>query len=113
MQKRLFHLYGGSILDKYTVKLMLRAYQDLDEIYLYIAETFMARATANEMIDSLEKAILGLDIMPCRGAERKIGAYANKGYRQLIIKNFTIIYRIVQESKEVIIVTVRYTPSEF
>jgi len=50
-------------LDKYTVKLMPR-----------------------NLIDELEKAILTLDFMPYRGAERKVGAYANKGYRQVFVK---------------------------
>jgi hypothetical protein len=39
--------------------------------------------TAAELIDSLEKAIFSLENMPQRGALRKTGAYANRGYRQL------------------------------
>ena len=100
-------------MDKYTVKLMPRAYRDLDEIYVYIAAHIGVKETAVNLIDELEKAILTLDLMPYRGAERKIGAYANKGYRQVFVKNFVIVYRIVEKIKEVLIVTVRYTPSDF
>ena len=49
--------------------------------------------------------------MPYRGATRKIGRYANAGYRQLFVENYTIVYRIDEDKKLVIIVTVRYTPS--
>lgn len=40
-------------------------------------------------------------------------AYSNKGYRQLFVKNFTIVYRIDEEKKQVIIVTVRYSKCQF
>lgn len=83
MQKKFFHVYGGNILDKYTVKLYARAYQDLEEIYSYFPE---------------------------RGAIRRVGAYSNKDYRQLFLKNYTIVYRIVKPKKEVHVITIRYTP---
>ncbi len=51
--------------------------------------------------------------MPSRGSKRKIGIFANKGYRQIFVKNFIIIYRVDDESKEVVIVTVKYSKSGF
>lgn len=51
--------------------------------------------------------------MPRRCPERKTGAYAGKGYRQLLIKNYTAIYRIDEEHRTVVVVTVRYSPSQF
>ncbi len=33
------------------------------------------------MADLLESHILGLNVMPYRGAVRKTGAFANRGYR--------------------------------
>lgn len=100
-------------MDKYKVKLLARANRDLDEIYDYIVEEFKEIETAERLADSLEAAILSLDEMPYRGAVRRVGAYANKGYRQLFVKNFTILYRINEKMKTVIVVTVRYTPSNF
>jgi plasmid stabilization system protein ParE len=100
-------------LDKYDVKLYARAYRDLDDIYTYIAETLLAPRTALNMVDELEKAIFSLEQLPERGAIRHVGAYANGDYRQLFVKNYCIIYRVLKEKKEVHIVTVRYTPSKF
>ena len=51
--------------------------------------------------------------MPYRGSIRRTGAFANRGYRQVFVKNFTIVYRIDEAKKMVVIVTVRYTPSSF
>ena len=98
---------------KYSVKLMQRASSDLDDIYNHIADDFKEIGTAEKMADALEDAILSLDEMPYRGSIRKTGAFANRGYRQLFVKNFTIVYRIDEVRKMVMIVTVRYTPSSF
>jgi len=98
---------------KYAVKLLLHAYRDLDGIYAYIAETLLEPGAAQKLMDALEEAIFGLEELPQRGALRKNGAYAGKGYRQLFIKNFTVIYRVDETQKQVVIVTVRYSKSQF
>lgn len=100
-------------MNKYTVKLYTRAYQDLDNIYTYIAEELSEPFTALNMVDELEKAIISLENFPERGAKRRVGAYANGEYYQLFVKNYVIIYRVLKEKKEVHIVTVRYIPSNF
>ncbi len=98
---------------KYNVKVTPRALRDLDGIYSYIAKEILEPETASNMIGLLEEAILSLEELPYRGAERKIGAYANKGYRQLFVKNYTIVYAISESKRQVIIYTVKYTPSKF
>jgi addiction module RelE/StbE family toxin len=113
MQEKPFSLYGGGTLDKYDVKLYARAYRDLDDIYTYIAENLLEPDTAMNLVDELEKAIFSLEQLPERGTIRRVGAYANGDYRQLFVKNYCIIYRVLKEKNEVHIVTVRYTPSNF
>ena len=100
-------------MDKYAVKIYAGAYRDLDNIYTYIAEKLSEPATALRLIDELETAIFSLEQLPERGAVRRVGAYANSGYRQLFVKRFVIIYRVLKPQKEVHIVTVRYAPSLF
>lgn len=92
---------------------MQRASGDLDDIYNHIADDFKEIGVAEKMADILEDAILSREEMPYRGSVRRTGAFANRGYRQLFAKNFTIVYRIDEAGKMVIIVTVRYTPSCF
>lgn len=98
---------------KYTIKLLRRASADIDDIYNYIADDFKEIGTAEKMANALEDAILSWDEMPYRGSVRKTGAFAHRGYRQLFVKNFTIVYRVEEVKEIVIIVTVRYTPSSF
>ena len=98
---------------EYSVKLMSRAMRDLDGIYAYIARNLLEPQTAEKLLDTLEQAILSLETMPYRCAERKTGVYAGKGYRQLFVKNYTVIYRVDERNRTVIVVTVRYSPSQF
>lgn len=99
--------------NKYAVKLLPRAYRDLDGIYEYIAETLIEPGIAAKLVDSLEEAIFSLESMPKRGTLRKAGAYTGKGYRQLFIGNFTVLYRVEEAKKWVLVVTVRYSKSQF
>ncbi len=100
-------------MDKYNVKLLSRAYNNLDEIYYYITNELCAGQAANNLIDEIEQGILSLEVFPYRGSKRKKGVYANKDYRQVFVKNFTIVYRVDEVKKEVVVVTVRYSKSEF
>ncbi|MDD4089315.1 MAG: type II toxin-antitoxin system RelE/ParE family toxin [Tissierellia bacterium] len=100
-------------MNKYKVKLLPKAYRDLEQIYRYISESLLENEIALNLIKTIENAIINLDEIPYRGAIRKVGTYANKGYRQLFIKNFTIIYRIDEINKNAIIVTVKYSLSKF
>jgi len=99
--------------NKYSIKLLPRAYRDLDGIYEYIAETLLEPAIAVKLVDSLEETIFSLESVPQRGSLRKTGAYANKGYRQLFVGNFTVVYRVSKAKKRVLVVTIRYSKSRF
>lgn len=97
----------------YKVKLYPRAYRDLDEIYSYIAINLTEPGTADKTLCALEEAIYSLEQFPERGSIRRTGVYANQDYRQIFVKNYTVIYRVRKEKQEVHIVTVRYAPSQF
>lgn len=100
-------------MDKYEVKMLPKAYRDIDQIYEYILLEIKSPKAALNLVNSFEEAVLSLEKLPCRGAERKIGVYANRGYRQLFIKNFTIVYRIDEKMKHVIVVTIKYSSCGF
>ena len=99
--------------DVYKVKMFDRAYRDLDGIYDYIANTLVEPGIALSIVDDIETAILSLGSMPHRCPKRKVGAYANQGYHQLFIGNYTAIFRIDEKNKFVIVVTIRYSSSQF
>ncbi|MDD3361251.1 MAG: type II toxin-antitoxin system RelE/ParE family toxin [Hespellia sp.] len=100
-------------MDKYNVKLQERVLETLDKIYGNIADDFKEIDAAENIANTLDNAIMSLEEFPQRGAERKTGAYARRGYRQLFVKCFTIVYRIDEIKKHVVIVSVRYASSNF
>ena len=97
----------------YMVTMLNRAYRDLDGIFKYIANTLIEPNVALSIVDDIETAILSLDILPHRCLERRIGAYASQGYRQLFVGNYTVLFRIDEASKLVVVVTIRYSSSQF
>ena len=100
-------------MNKYIIKITPQVYRELASIYQYFAENLMMPETSLRIVAEIESAIFSLDMLPYRGAERKVGRYANKGYRQLFVENYTIVYRIDEINKQVIIVTVQYSPGYF
>jgi addiction module RelE/StbE family toxin len=90
-----------------------KALEDIDSIYEYIALELQNVDAASKLVEKLEIAIFSLERLPYRGTERKIGMFANKGYRQIFLKNFTIIYRVDSKKKQVIIVHVVYSKRDF
>ncbi len=100
-------------MDKYHVKILERAIKNIDEIYLYITNELLEPNIAENKINEFEKAILSLEEMPYRFSTRKTGKFANQGYRQLFVGNFTVVFRINRDKKEVLVVTVKYSKSEF
>ena len=100
-------------MDKYWVRMSDRAVRDVDGIYHHIAKVLLEPGIALSLIDEIETAILSLETLPHRCPERKVGAYANRGYRQLFVKNYTALFRIDEKNKQVIIMTIRYSSSAF
>lgn len=99
--------------ETYRVMLMSRALNDLDGIYRYIAEALQQPDTASNLVDDLERQILSLEYFPYRCPLRTVGVYAGKGYRQLFVRNYTVVFRVNEADKTVIVLTVRYSASLF
>lgn len=94
--------------DKYTVKLYPKALRDLDGIYRYIYEVLQVPEYASGQLERLEEGIFGLEQFPYRCPERKSGIYSGKGYRELLVDNYIVIYKVDELRKQVFIVTVQY-----
>ena len=76
-------------MDKYEVMLYPKAFRDIDDIYAYIALDKLSPENA-------------------RGQTDRMGRYAGKGYKQLVIENYIAIYKIDENKKRVYVVTIQY-----
>ena len=95
-------------MDKYKIKVNPKAIRELDSIYEYIANEIMAPENAKGQVDRIKKSILSLDTFPQSHQERNEGRYAGKGYRQLLIDNYIVIFRIDEPHQTVYIITIQY-----
>ncbi len=95
-------------MDKYNVKINPRAICELDHIYEYIANDIGAHENAKGQVDRIKKGVLSLDTFPQSHQERIEGRYAGMGYRQLLIDNYIVIFRIDEACKTVHVVTIQY-----
>ena len=95
-------------MDKYKVKINPRAICELDCIYEYIANEKLAPENVKGQVDRIKKANLGLETFPQSHQERNEGRYATKGYHQLLIDNYIVIFRIDEPNKTVYVVTIQY-----
>lgn len=100
-------------MDKYEVLLTNKAIQDIDNVYNYIANHLSSSSNALNTVGKIEDAILHLENLPTRGALRKIGSFADKNYRQIFVGNYIIVYKVEEETKRVIILTVQNMRQSF
>lgn len=113
MRESRWRSLGGNILDKYIVKMFSQAYHDLDKIYEQIALNSNYTDEALALVEKIEEAIFSLEEYLLRSAERKQGFYAYKGYRQLFVSGYIIVYEVLEKEKVVAVVTVKFSGSEF
>ena len=95
-------------MDKYSVILYPRAFRDIDDIYAYIALEKMSPENAKGQTDRIWDAVKSLEQLPESHQDRLVGRFAGKGYKQLIVDNYIIIFKIDKEQNRVYIVTVQY-----
>lgn len=84
-------------MDKYSVILYPRAFRDIDDIYAYIALEKMSPENAKGQTDRIWDAIKSLEQLPESHQDRLVGRFAGKGYKQLIVDNYIVIFKIDKE----------------
>ena len=95
-------------MDKYSVKILPKAATELDEIYAYICYSKLAPEVAKKQINRIKESIIDLGLFPKSLQERLEGCFAGKGYRQLLVDNYVVIFRIDENQKIVYVVTIQY-----
>ncbi len=93
-------------MDKYQVKINPRAIRELNSIYEYIANKKSDIENGKKQLGRIKKAILKLATFPYSHQERTEGRYAKDDYRQLLIDNYIVIFRIDEVNKIVYVITV-------
>ena len=95
-------------MDKYNVKVTPRAIRDLDDIFNYIALEKLAPENAFGQTERIREALKKLEIMPQSHQDRQTGRYAGRGYKQLLVDNYVVIFKIDEKQRMVTVLTIQY-----
>ena len=84
-------------MQQHEVLLTVDAERDLEDLFDYIAE-HDSNASANHVLDRIEKSIESLSSFPERGSfPKELLALGIKDYRQVFFKPYRMIYRIFEK----------------
>ena len=95
-------------MDSYRITVTPDAEADLSELRDYIANVLRSPETARSYLHHLRKEIGSLSEMPARIKAIDEEPWHSRGIRKLIVKNFLVYFRIVEEEKMIYILNVIY-----
>lgn len=84
---------------KYRVEYLPLAYEDLEDIFTYIAADDPG-AAAN-LLNDFDSAILHLEDFPDMGVSPKKWRLANKGYKMLVVNDYLVFYVVTSDIIEI------------
>ena len=90
----------------YQIRYTPLAYEDLDGIDSYIAETLGNPSAADRLVEKMEKSIDQLKDFPYLGSEVGDAFLAAKGYRKLVVDNYIVFHLVSDEQKTVIVMRI-------
>lgn len=94
--------------ENYRVEYSVDAYEDLREIYMYIATELKVPNTAKAQVDRLRKGIQSLNFMPARHAFVEWEPWNSMDMHQLLVDNFIVYYLVDNGEMAVKIVRIFY-----
>ncbi len=84
---------------KYHIEYLPIAYEDLEEIFSYIASD--APSAASDLLGEIDKSIQHLENFPSIGTTPKNRRLAGKGYKILIVNEYLVFYVVIGEIIEI------------
>ena len=101
------------VLEKYDVRIVHAAEQDLNQIFGYIADVLHEPEAAARLLLSFREAIASLHTLPFRQRPLKEEPYSALGVRRLFVGNYIIFYSAVEDNTTVQILRVLYKRREW
>jgi len=99
--------------ERYKLKVMPVAANDLRGIYEYISQELSAPLAAHNLMEKVEKSFLFLREMPESCPRCQNGVLYQKGLRKLLVGNYIALYTIDKISKTVLVMRVVHGRQEY
>ena len=97
----------------YKIDISELAHNDLDRIVSYIAVNLASPMAATNFLDEVEKCYDYLKHNPYMYAKCQNMRLEKEGYRKIPIKNYLLIYKIVEEYKTINILRFFYGAQDY
>lgn len=98
----------------YQIQYTPLAYEDLNGIDSYIAETLgNPSSAADRLMEKMEKSIDQLKVFPYSGSEVGDAYLAAKGYRKLVVDNYIVFHLVSDEQRMVIVMRIIHGAREY
>lgn len=94
----------------FRIELTDEALDNLEQIYLYIAEELKSKSSAKMQYERIVKQIMKLETFPERYHLLEYGKAFSRGMRLMPVDNYAIIY--IVQSKKVIVTNILYGASD-
>ena len=94
--------------NNYSLKFSTKASEDLEQIYIYIAEKLFADVAADRLLNKIEDNIMKLRYFPYSGGFVLDELLKSKGYRKLIVDNYLVFYLVNEIEKQVVIMRILF-----
>ena len=98
---------------EYKIFVTERAKSDLAEVYSYISIELQSPRSAENVINTLQKAMSELSVMPSRYHRFMEEPWFSEGVRYFTLRNFSVFYTVDENSRNVFVVHVIYNKRDF
>lgn len=89
------------------------AHQDLDDIVAYIAVQLANPTAASDFLDEVDKCYEYLKSNPMVYSQCYDSRLEKEGYRKAVIKNYTLVYKVDEKNKSVIVLRYFYGARDY
>lgn len=93
----------------YKVYIRKDAKKDIADIYHYIKYTLQSPDAAMNIVEKIEESIMDLNFMPERFEMLGLEGLNYKNIRELIVKNYIIVYKVIKKDYRVDVLRVFYS----
>ena len=93
---------------KYNIYVSSNAKQDLLNIGCYVTNVIGAQIASNNLLLAIDRAIFSLEKNPKRCPKVSNSIIKKYGVRKLLVKNYIIFFRVIDETNSVQILRVLY-----
>ena len=98
---------------QYKVTITPKALLRMQKIYDHIAYRFGSPLTAERQYNRIRAAIKKLSSLPMRRPVVLLSKHSKKEIRRLYVDNFSVFYTVLEEKKQVQVLSVIYSSSDF